>query len=473
MEEAGSNINPLALLFLIAMSAVLLRSSRQKAVSAILVTAAMIPLGQQLVVFGLHFHFLRILLLVGLVRVVTRQEIRDFKMNRMDRLFLAWALIGLVCGFINKPGAEVFGAAYNSLGTYFLIRTLTEEPQDTVGHLRALSVVVIVIAGSMCFEVITRRNPFFIFGGVPEVLMERDDRVRCQGPFRIPILAGTFAATLFPLMVGLWFQDPTRKSRAILGIVGSILVTILSNSSGPLLSLVAALAGTSLWLMRGRMHLFRRTSVIIIIGFALVMKAPVWFLIARVSDLIGGGGWHRSFVIDVAVKHFSEWWFIGTGRTAHWAEGYQVLLVDPNNMDITNHFVAQGIGGGLWMLGLFIAMIVFSFKLVGRGVRGDFRSHVHPKMIWAMGVALGAHCTAFISISYFDQISVFWFWLMAQFSVLAQNENTAVRTLHPRAVEEYSALNNRCLSSDSVAEIQRFDTPAIPFSPYRSHKNRL
>lgn len=34
-------------------------------------------------------------------------------------------------------------------------------------------------------------------------------------------------------------------------------------------------------------------------------------------------------------------------------------------------------------------------------------------LLWAFGVCLAAHCAAFISVSYFDQIQVFWFWLLA------------------------------------------------------------
>jgi len=48
MEETvqiGTNINPLALVFLIAMSFVVLSRSRQAAVGALLLTAAFIPLG--------------------------------------------------------------------------------------------------------------------------------------------------------------------------------------------------------------------------------------------------------------------------------------------------------------------------------------------------------------------------------------------------------------------------------------------
>ena len=50
---------------------------------------------------------------------------------------------------------------------------------------------------------------------------------------------------------------------------------------------------------------------VVVIG-QLVMKAPVWaILIARVSDLVGGGGWHRAFIIDVCIKNFGTWWLIG------------------------------------------------------------------------------------------------------------------------------------------------------------------
>jgi hypothetical protein len=412
---SGTNINPLALVFLIVMSLMVLTRNRQIAVGAMLLTAAIIPLGQQLVVFGLHFHFLRLLILVGFFRVLARQDARGFKTNGLDKLFIAWALTGLLCGIIRGPGAETFGIVFNSLGIYFLIRFLMKGPEEVVDHLRLLALASVVIGACMIWEVVTRKNPFYVLGGVPEILMERGSRVRCQGPFRIPILAGTFGATLFPLMVGLWFQGDRNKRHAVLGALSCTVITVLSNSSGPLLCFMAALAGLGLWPMRERMQLFRRGALAVIIGMALVMKPPVWYLIAKVSDLVGGGGWHRSFIIDLAVKHFSEWWLIGTSRTADWIADadYPILLVDSNSMDITNHYVVQGIVGGVVMRGLFLAIIVQCFRIVGQTVHASGEQPLEPKLLWTLGVALTAHCTAFFSISYFDQIQVFWFWFLA------------------------------------------------------------
>jgi O-antigen ligase len=122
-------------------------------------------------------------------------------------------------------------------------------------------------------------------------------------------------------------------------------------------------------------------------------------------------------LIDQAVYHFGEWFLIGTSVTAHWAPSGQVLAADPNNMDITNNYIAIGIQGGLLGLVLFIAIIVACFKIVGRKVRSQ-DSPFPPKFIWAIGVSLACHCTAMVSISYFDQIQVFWFWLLAVFATI-------------------------------------------------------
>jgi hypothetical protein len=417
-DQSGSNVNPLALIFLVAMSVLILSSSRRRAVGAILATAAFIPLGQNIVIAGLHFYFLRVLILVGLTRLVMRHETADFRLAGMDKLFIGWVLIGLVCEIIRGASAEAFGAVYDTIGVYFMIRILTNGADDIVAHLRVLAFLGMAIGICMAFEVMTRRNPFFIFGGVPEFAGLRGGRFRCQGSFRHPILAGTFGATLFPLMIGLWRHARSGRWLAIGGVIGSVIITITSASSGPLLTFLAAIAGFCLWPLRRQMRFFRRGVVIVIICLAFVMKAPVWFLIGKISDLTGGGGYYRSFLIDQFIRHFTQWWMVGTSYTANWAGAGIVLPNNPNMVDITNHYVAQGVHAGLLGFGLFLAIIVGCFKVIGRAVVGATDPQVERLLLWAFGVCLAAHCTAFISVSYFDQIQVFWFWLLASITAV-------------------------------------------------------
>ncbi len=424
MEGDESNINPLALVFLVAMCGVILRGSPKNAIRAVLATAAFIPLGQQVIVGGLHLHFLRILILAGIVRLVSRSELAGFKMGKVDKLVVYCVLVGFVCGLIRDFTAETFGAVYNELGVYLLVRILLRDSEDPMEDLRTLAWIGIAIGACMALETFTHKNPFYVLGGVPENTVEREGRFRCQGPFRHPILAGTFGATLFPLMVILLRQGrPGKdKSLAIVGIVFSIIITFASASSGPLLTFLAAIVGFCMWPLRDQMRWFRRGSVAAFIGLAMTMKAPPWFIIARISDLTGGGGFYRSDLIDKCINHFSEWWLIGTSYTANWATAGIVLTANPNMVDITDHYIAQGVQGGILKLGLFLAVLVACFKICGRAARDEDAPINDRKMAWALGICLAGHCTAFISVSYFDQIQVFWFWLLATIAHMPERE---------------------------------------------------
>ena len=425
MEDVDqSNINPLALVFLLAMCCVILRAGPKNAIRAVLVTAAIIPLGQQVVVAGLHLHFLRILILVGIIRLVSRHEAAGFRLTRVDKLVIGCLVVGFICGLIRDFTAETFGLFYNELGVYLLVRLLMRGVEDPLGDLRTLAWLGIIIGLSMAWESHTHKNPFYVLGGVPENTVEREGHFRCEGPFRHPILGGTFGATLFPLMVALWQQGPNRRDRmlATVGLVFSVIITVTSASSGPLMTFLAAIIGFCLWPFRNQMRFFRRGVAALIIGLGLVMKAPVWYLIARLSDLTGGGGYYRADLINNFVTHFSQWWFIGTSYTANWATAGIVLVVNPNMIDITNYYVAQGVEGGILKLGLFIAMLVACFKICGRGARDEDHPLKDRRMAWALGICLACHCTAFISISYFDQIQVFWFWLLATIAHFPERE---------------------------------------------------
>jgi len=423
MLQAG--INPIACLFLLIAIVVILRSSRQVAVGCFLVSAAIIPLGQQILVPPLHLYFLRILILVVIIRIFIDKEKPKFTLNKIDRLVIYMYAIQTVCGTLRGPNLELFGNAFNALGSYFGIRILSSSFNDIKVHLKYMAVIAIIVGSVMTVERVTHRNPFFVLGGVPEFSEIRDGKIRCQGPFRHPILAGTFGATLFPMLVGLWMVE--RRYRIILyfAIPASILIAFNATSSGAVLTLLSAVAGFALWPMRYRMKLFRWIVVIFLTILGFNMKVPIWWIIAKISDLVGGGGWHRSYLIDVAINHFSQWWLIGTSYTANWAPSGLVLLVDPNNMDITNQYIVEGVAGGIWEFCLFLALIAGCFKIVGQLIHQRELAKISPKLSWTLGIALAGHCTAFISISYFDQIIVFWFWLLAVISSTSESLKTS------------------------------------------------
>ena len=161
------------------------------------------------------------------------------------------------------------------------------------------------------------------------------------------------------------------------------------------------------------MRSIRWGALFAILILSLAMQAPVWYLFAKLSNVTGGTGWHRAYLIDQTISHFNEWWLFGTVVTAHWGPSGEVIAADPRMMDITNHYVMEGVKGGVLKLALFVAILVQGFKAVGRARRAETPGSPAAFYIWAMGVALFTHCLSFLSVTYFDQSILALYWLLA------------------------------------------------------------
>jgi len=294
-----------------------------------------------------------------------------------------------------------------------------------------LALVMIPLALAMIIEKTTGRNLFSIFGGVPEFSMIRNVKLRCQGAFSHPILAGTFGATSIPFFAALWVKDTGQKFTAILGIVSATIITITSSSSGPVMVYATVFLGLFMWILRDKMRIVRWIALFMILALHMVMKAPVWALIGKISEVIGGGGWHRVTLIDAAISHFNEWWLLGTDYTRDWLP--TGVSWSEEHTDITNYFIAIGIHGGLLSLVLFVAILVYCFKTIGIRMKEIDPAEFQLKFtLWCLGVSLFAHIAAFTSVSYFDQIIVFWYLLLAMIAVLAINGSYSKSIFNPQ-----------------------------------------
>lgn len=429
MESGDPNltsVTPLGLLILICMAVLTMALPRKHAVIPLMITTCYMPLGQMFVIAGAHIQFFRVLLFVGWCRVFTRRESAGLRLGKMDKIFIWWAVVTLVLGSFTQPSvfSDRFinrcGEVYNSVGTFFLIRCLVRSLDELIGLIRIVAFMIVPLAESMLIEKFTTRNIFYVFGGVPEFTSIREGTLRCQGAFRHPILAGTYGATMFPVFVGLWLQGRNYRRAAALGILSSVVVTVAAGSSGALLAFLGEIIAFALWPLRYRMSLIRRSIVLGLVALALIMKAPVWYIIARVSEVAGGTGWYRSYLIDQAITHFDEWWLIGSRYTAHWAPAGEVVIGNVGNTDIINNYVYEGLDGGILKLGLFIALIVIGFKTVGRFTYArpamPFKQNI---FVWSIGVCLLGHVLSFFSVAYFDQIVVIWYWVLATLAMLA------------------------------------------------------
>jgi len=416
VTDGTTFINPLGLVFTLLMGLLLLVLPRKYALLPVIALLCYMTMGMRIMVGGLNFPMFRVLLLFGLAREILRREYRSIRLNSIDFAIL-WCTLASIITFTllwRSSGAFVnrLGQAYDSIGFYFLFRSVLRSMDDIHRVVKFLAILLVPVAGLVVVEKFTAQNFFSVFGGVPPVDFVRDGVVRCQGPFAHPILAGTFGATLLPLFIGQWVGDKKSRFVPLLGIIASTTITISSGSSGPVLAYLAGGLGLGMWYLRKHMRTIRWGILLTIIGLHVVMKAPVWFLMARVDVFSGSSGWHRANLVDRCIANFGEWWLIGTRSTASWAPEEQHLF------DVTNQYISMATTGGLLLLVLFIMIIVRCFGGIGRAVRASEEGEQRAQswQLWALGAALFTHVVSFMSVSYFDQNIVNWYLLLAMIS---------------------------------------------------------
>jgi hypothetical protein len=395
---------------------------RQRAAVGVMAAVCYITQGQQYIVADLHMHAIRIVLLAGLIRLVVRGEFRELKLNKIDWALMAYAgAMFLIPSLRERTSEELvyrLGCAYDILMSFWVFRGLLKDWEEVEKFLQGLAILIVPLALEMVFEMVTHRSMFESFGGIGDLTI-REGRPRCQGAFRLGITAGVFGATLLPLFISL-YHSKTRRPTVIVGLLSAAVITYTSNSSGPLMAALSGVVAWLFWPLRMEMRKVRWGIVLVLLFLQLSMKAPVWFIFSKLGALTGGDGWHRSYLIDRFFHFFPDWWLMGTKHTGNWMP---YTLLD-GNADITNFYIASGIAGGLLALILSIILLVRCFRYLGLAmIILRTQSSEVKILVWGFGSALFAHVVTLFSVTYFDQVYV------ALWSLLAIISSTTSRIL--------------------------------------------
>jgi len=412
---ADTLLHPLVAVGMVLAIILILCLPRKYAVAPLLLSIFTIPIAQVVVLAGIHFTVLRILILAGLVRwAVSRRPstggmfIGGF--NSIDRVVALWTVLATIVFSLQWMQTQAviksLGNFLDALGGYLVLRFLIQDVEDVKRAIKVFAVISLIVGACMINEQVTHRNIFGLLGGVGITPAVREGKTRAQGAFAVYIDAGVFGGILIPFFIWLWKAAKSRVAAA-LGLVGATAMTLASNSSTSQLAYAAGIVGLCLWPMRKRMRLLRRGFVLTLIALHLVMKAPVWALIARIDLTGSSSGYHRFELVDNCIRHFTDWWFLGYRNYDTW--GWDMW-------DLSNQFVAVALTGGLVTLALFIAILSRSFAGLGNA-RKAVEGRVEEWFLWSLGAALFANVVAFFGCSYMAQMQMAFFALLAMISV--------------------------------------------------------
>jgi hypothetical protein len=398
-------MNVFGIIFTLVTSTLLLRLPRNWAPLPLLLAAAYITRTQQLEIGPLHFPVMRVLIAVGVLRVITNRERISGGMNSLDRIVWLWVIWDICSIAFHQSNVLVFrvGILYDIVGAYYLFRVFVRGIEDIRTVFKMVCMVFAPLAVTMLVEKLSGNNPLGLIEFGPSEVVTTNGHFRAQGAFGHPILAGTVGAVCLPMAICFWREN---RKLAMGGLATTLAIVFASGSSGPIMTAFAVMASLALWTMRSQMRTIRWLAVLVIVTLTFLMNDPVYFLMARIDITGGSTGYFRATLIQSAINHLSEWWFAGTDHTRHWM--LTGITADPNHTDMTNYYLQMGVWGGLPLMLLFVWMLVIAFLRISKALRIYQRAPLYQQfLVWALGAILFGHATAFWSISYFDQTTVF------------------------------------------------------------------
>lgn len=402
-------MSALGLLFLVTTVGLLFALPRRWAPLPLLIAAACVPRSQLIHIGAANLSLIRQLIFVGFLRAIVKGERIVGGFNLLDRLMVLLAVWMICSGVFHGLGLAMwrFGDAYTYLGCYFLFRIFLREPDDILRVVKMVCIVLLPIAVGMILEKMTGKNFIAsLFGEAVEARL-RDGHYRASGPYANAILAGTVGAIWLPLMLHMWRRE---RKVALAGLAAVSAMIFASGASGPILTAFAGLGAMAFWRFRRRLRALCWLAPVLIIALDLVMKDPVYFLIARVNIIGGSTGWYRAILIQGAIEHLNEWWLAGTDATSHWVpEGTSGVV---GQADLANQYIGMGVAGGLLLVFIFVGVLIAAFAAVGKALQRSQDAPLNEQLfIWALGATLFAHAVTFWSVAYFEPSTILFFYL--------------------------------------------------------------
>lgn len=373
------------------------------------IAACFVPDDQRIIIMGLDFTVLRILVLAGVLRILLEGEQSFIEWKTFDRLLFTWAICGAVVYIIQARSMNVLinrcGILFDVIGLYTLFRLRIRSVGDLKILAKALAVCSLL---TLCFttsEWLTGQNPFEVLGRVTTHV--RMGRYRCQGSFSHSIMFGLFWATSIPLFVGIGITENKDRTLYYSAVGATIFAVFASASTTPVVILLMILILLCVFKWRHYTQQVAIVSCLLLVSlhFALrlAVKRPIWYLMAKVNLTEGSTGWHRFYLVDQAIKHFREWAILGVRSTYHWGWGLG---------DVTNQYILEGVRGGLITLVLFLVMIFVALRTLLK-CSLQCQQPEEQFLAWCFFAAIFGHCIAFLGVSYFGQIRMLWYLMLA------------------------------------------------------------
>lgn len=373
----------------------------------------------------------RFVVAVLLMRCFFDDKIRcKFTWNRLDTLVTLSMVVYTGAYLITRtePIASTLenraGFVMDTWCAYLAARFIVTDRSKLISIIKCISIALVPLAilgvvesatGWQPYAPLWRFSPWF--KGGPVVSEGRFGFARAVGPFSHAILFGGGFAMFLPLIYYLR-QEKGRWQNLAYIISGIALLGALSSmSSGPWVMAIVVIFCLFMEKHRKSIKALFMFFVFSCIFIGIASNRPFYHVIASWANPLGGASWHRAKLIDLAIEHFGEWWKVGYGdKDPGWGPSLGMGFTD-----VTNEYILKGVRYGILGVIALCAVLAKSF----RGLISTYRKLTQPAMkslCWAFGSLLFSVSVAWISVSFFGQLSTLVYCSIGIIGSLSSNE---------------------------------------------------
>ncbi len=338
---------------------------------------------------------------------------RKFTWNRLDTLVTLSMVVYVGAYLITQvnPIAQTLegraGFVMDTWCAYLVTRFIVTDRSKLISIIKCVSIALVPLAILGVIESATGWQPYAPlwrfspwFRGGPVVSEGRFGFARAVGPFSHAILFGGVFAMFLPLIYYFRREKGDWGFLSYIILVIALLGALSSMSSGPWVMVIVVIFCL---VMEKHKRLIKPMFVFLVfscISIGIASNRPFYHVIASWANPLGGAGWHRARLIDLAIENFDEWWMVGYGeKDPGWGP-----YLGMGRTDVTNEYILKGVRYGILGIIALCAVLAKAF----RDLISTYRRLKDPAMrslCWAFGSLLFSVAVAWMSVSFFGQLS--------------------------------------------------------------------